>query len=124
MSITHRQALSLAVDGGQSLTGSFNEVGTSKVEIDAVFAPGTDVLYTISFAVANMQSFMLLSDQNMTIKTNSSGSPANTINLIAGNPMIWSKSAGYFANPFTTNVTAFYVTNATGARLRFKNLIA
>jgi hypothetical protein len=54
----------------------------------------------------------------MTIKTNSPTSPGNTINLVAGVPLIWDASAGYYPNPFTTNVTGFYVTCTAAALLQ------
>jgi hypothetical protein len=119
MSIVHKQTLSLAVDGGSSVSGTATEVGSTNVSIDQVFAAGTNVLFTITFAHATLQSVILVSDQDMTVKTNSSGSPDDTISLKANNPLVWSASAAYYTNPFShADVTKFYLTNATAARLK------
>jgi hypothetical protein len=68
--------------------------------------------------VANVKSFMLLATADMTIKTNSSSSPGNTINLKANLPLNWAASNGYFANPFTVDVTSLFVSCTASARLQ------
>ncbi len=56
-------------------------------------------------------------DQNIRVCTNDthSGSPAETINLVAGVPLLWSASDPLAPNPFSTNVSTIYVTNVSGA---------
>jgi hypothetical protein len=56
-----------------------------------------------------------------TVKTNSSGSPDNTITLAAGVPVAWDTNSPY-ANPFTANVTKFYITNASAGTFSCKVL--
>ena len=114
-------AFNIGVSGtdGTRVNGAFTETGTTSIDIANNFPAGaTNVLQAAAWTVANTQAIFLLSSANMTIKTNSSGSPANTINLIAGVPLIWDASAGYYTNPFTTNVTAFYVTCSSAALLQ------
>jgi hypothetical protein len=114
-------AYSVQVSGtdGTRVTGAFTETGTTSINIAQNFpASSTNVLFSIAWTVANTQAILLLSTSNMTIKTNSSGSPANTINLIANVPLIWDASAGYFPNPFTSNVTSFYITCSAAAALQ------
>lgn len=122
MSIQHTQNLGIRTDGGNALSGSITEIGATELKINNQFATGTNVSHAIAFTAANLQSFEMLSNQDMTIKTNSSGAPDNTFNLKAGMPFMWSKSAGYFSNPFTANVTVFYVTNAVPTLLQAKFL--
>lgn len=113
--------ISVGVSGtdGRRVSGSSQESGTTQAAIDTNFASGsTDVLTAAAWTVANTQSLILLSSADLTIKTNSAGSPANTVTLKAGIPLIWRASAGYYANPFTVNVTAFYVTCTAAARLQ------
>lgn len=62
-----------------------------------------------SFPYAGVQQIYILSDSNLTLNTNSYGTPAPQFNLKAGRPYVWCLSDGYFANPFTVNVTGFYV---------------
>jgi hypothetical protein len=114
-------AFSIAVTGSNGIrcNGSFTETGTTSLDIAQNLAAGsTNVLVAIAWTVANTQALFLLSSSNMTIKTNSSSSPGNTINLVAGVPLIWDASAGYFGNPFTTNVTAFYCSCASASFLQ------
>lgn len=113
--------ISVGVSGtdGRRVSGSSQESGTTQAAIDTNFSSGsTDVLTPAAWTVANTQALILLSSADMTIKTNSAGSPANTVTLKAGIPLIWRASAGYYANPFTVNVTAFYVTCTAASRLQ------
>lgn len=124
MSITHTHSFTLSSSNGTGtpINGSVTEIGTTEFAVDNTFPAGTDVLLACTLTVANIQSIEMLSDKNLTIETNSGSSPANTINLIAGVPFPWSKSAAYFPNPFGTNITALYITNAVPARLKIKIL--
>jgi hypothetical protein len=120
---SHRISIAVSSNGARAVQGASNEAGALDQQIDQNYPAATSgTLFTIGFTVAALQSIILVSDQNMTIKTNSNSSPANTINLIAGTPFIWQRSAGYFSNPFTTDVTAFYVTCTPSARLQGKVL--
>ncbi len=124
MSIEHTQSYSIASDsGGTAVTGSQAEVGATEIVIDQRFGASlTDQLLAMSFTVANVQSVFLVSDKGLKIETNSGGSPVDTINLKPGTPLVWSKSAAYYANPFGTNVTAFYITTTVASRLQGKIL--
>lgn len=114
---TIRQNFTL--DDGSPLTGSRIEVGGSSSGINASFPGGsTNEPLAMTLTVANIQAIFLVSNVDLTLETNSGTSPANTINLKAGSPLVWSKSDAYFANPFTTNVTGFFITCAAAARLR------
>lgn len=97
------------VDGAQT------EVGGTELSIDtSVAANTTNGLIACTIDVSELQSLVLKADKDCTLETNSGSSPAATIALKANVPLVWSKSAGYFANPFgSTDVTAFYLT--TGA---------
>lgn len=123
--ITHTQTAKVVSESGTSLSASANEVGTSEINIDVSLpASTTDYDLVIAFNYANLQSIILLSDQNLMIQTNSGSAPDNTINLVAGRPLIWSKSSAYFSNLFTANVTHFYLTCTPAARLRGRLLLA
>jgi hypothetical protein len=102
-----------------SVSGSSSEVGATGIQIDEDYpASTTDSLLAVAFNYADLQSIVLVSTVDLTIETNSGSSPSNTINLKAGRPFVWRKSDGYFANPFTANVTAFFITCTAAARLR------
>lgn len=119
MSITDTYNVGVSSTDGSRASGSSTETGTTRLALDNNYAAGsTNVAAAIAWTVANTQAIFLLSTTNCTIKTNSSGSPANTINLIAGVPLEWRASAGYYANPFTTNVTSWFITCAASTRLQ------
>jgi hypothetical protein len=124
MSITHKLTFAVSSDsGGTPLSGVQSEVGATELAFDNQYGASlTDQLMTIAFTAANVQSIMLLSDKGLKIETNSGTTPINTINLTPGTPLAWSKSAGYYPNPFTANVTAFYITTTVAARLTGKIL--
>lgn len=104
---------------GARLSGSDVEAGNTQITIDQTIpASSTNLLVSCAWTVANTESIFIVASQNCTIKTNSSGSPANTINLVAGIPLIWGASAGYYTNLFTTNVTSWYLTTSAATRLQ------
>jgi hypothetical protein len=108
---------------GQTLSKSYvKEAGGMASLHEAIPANATNVLMTVALDVSAMKAFYLLSDVACTIKTNSSGSPADTITVAAGVPMLWDVAhEGALPNPFGTDVTAFYVTTAStvGGTLSF-----
>jgi hypothetical protein len=82
----------------------------------------TDQALAISFPFANIASVFLLSSVDMTLETNSGSTPADTITLKAGIPRIW--FVGFQGvNPFTVNVTSFFLTNASGQQGIFEGRI-
>lgn len=96
---------------------------SSPAAIEETIAAGqTAYLINLAFTVAGLKSIWLLSDQVITIKTNSSSVPDDTIILAAGVPLEW--NTGYThtvggvtpwpACPFTAPVTKIYVANSSG----------
>jgi hypothetical protein len=123
MSIQHSTSYTMSSSGSRNLSGQVIDLGTTEQTIDTTFAAaGTNVAYPITFAHATLKSIFLVSDQAMTILVNSTGSPILTINLEANVPYHWSASAAYFSNPFSADVTNFYVSNTPTAKLRGKIL--
>lgn len=69
-------------------------------------------LYEITLDVSEMKSLVVDSPSStITIKTNSSGSPVQTLTIEAGIPLVWHHESG-LPNPLTTDVTALYVSTA------------
>ncbi len=126
MSIAHRQTQSLASDNGSgSISGSVEDIGTTEHTIDNLFAAGTDTAYAIAFTGSNVQSFILLASQNMTIEVNNGTTPDATITLVAGVPRVYSASSAYYTNPFSgITVANFYITNTSASRLKARILVS
>lgn len=83
---------------------------------DSVSDGTTDDLVDLAFALAQLKVVYLASDQAITIKTNSSGAPQETINLLANVPLLWTED-DYQASStlFAGDVTALYLTNGSGS---------
>lgn len=64
--------------------------------------------------VSAVSSLYILTDQALTLKTNSTGAPDDTITLAANKPLIWYSGCGW-TNPLTVDVTKFYFSNASGS---------
>ena len=122
MAITNGvSVVSIGDDGRRSVIDGVAISGGREIAFSkAISASQTDLLVPVSFTTANLRSIFLLSDQNLTLKTNSSGSPANTFTITANVPFVWQYQSGV-TNPFGTDVTAFYVTNTPA--LTFKGRI-
>ena len=124
------------VDIGHTLTVSWSRNGETisqpvVVEADGetnrnvtVNAATTDKQVNIAIDVSELKLLYIHSDQNVTIETNSGGAPVNTITLLANKPLSWYLGCG-LANPLTTDVTDFFITNAgdTAANVRIRTLI-
>jgi hypothetical protein len=105
-----------------SKLGTFN--GSKDAGIGNVIPAGsTNLLVTVAFPYANIQAIVFDASQNLTILTNSTSSPGNTIALNANYGVFW--GVGFLAaKPLTADVTAFYITNsgATDAQFNFRVL--
>jgi hypothetical protein len=88
---------------------------------DVTTVGGVELEVAITFLVASLRSLFILSDKDLTLKTNSSGSPGNTLTLTANKPLVWYQGCG-LANPLTVDVTKFFLSSATAARVRVKVL--
>ncbi len=67
----------------------------------------------IAFTVANLKALVLYCDQNVTVKTNSTSSPQETITMTALKEIVWTTDGAAGGTiPFAGNVTKFYISNA------------
>jgi hypothetical protein len=121
--ITHRHTFGWGTDSGaaRSLSTSKDITDTSEANAGpvAVNTGVTDQAIAISFAFANVASVFIKATADMTLETNSGSSPADTHTLKANVPLIW--FPGFRgANPFTVNVTGFFLTNTSGQQGTFE----
>jgi hypothetical protein len=102
------------------VTGSKQYTGSSKVSLDETVASGsTDLLINVAIDVSAVKSFILLSDQAVTIETNNGAAPDNTIVLVANVAYVWTTDS-YDTFKLTVDVTKIYVTNASGSTATIK----
>jgi hypothetical protein len=116
-SVTARRSVTIA---GLTIGGVTETIAAeSQREFQKTFAAGSaDVLVTLPHTVANAIAQAIVADQDCTVKTNSSGSPAQTFALKANQPLIWMYGQVAASKIFTTNVTGFYVTCANETLLK------
>jgi hypothetical protein len=69
-----------------------------------------DVQVDLAFATARLKSFFIVADQDVTLETNSSSAAADSFELAAGVPLIWTEGSG-IENPFGVDVTKIYLSN-------------
>jgi hypothetical protein len=114
MSITHTLGKTWA--GGAGSVGLQKTIAiTSDAELNfdlAVPVSTTNELLAWAFTLTKLKSVYISSDNALTLKTNSSGSPQETLTLGAGDVIQWDNTNGLVA-PFAGNVTALYVTNGS-----------
>lgn len=113
MPFTHTIEQSVTTSG-KKVTAQFPITDNDEQALDVVVPPSTTDLQvdTFDFINARLKSIFIVSDQDVTIETNSAGAPSNTIAIKANKPLVWYVGS-YFANPFTVDVTALFFT--TGA---------
>ena len=84
----------------------------------------TNQLLNVAWVRAQLAGIYIVSDQVVTIKSNSSGSPDDTLVLAANVPVHW-YPARYHTKPFATaDVTKLYVTNASGQPANITGYVA
>lgn len=79
--------------------------------------PASAVNLAVAYAaiIAKLQSIFIIASAALVIKTNSSGSPANTITLTPDVPYLWQIGDGTLRDTagvtIATNITSLFVTN-------------
>lgn len=109
----------------QSLTALSGQLSASKqytagagTEFDETIpASTTNAPVSLAIDISQVKSLIILSDQIVTIKTNSSGSPTDTIVTKAGVPYIWNTDS-YDNCKVTADVTTAFITNGTANAAR------
>lgn len=91
------------------------------IPIDKDFAAGTSQ----APSGVGMVLLFLTADGVLTVKTNSTSSPGDTITTVANKPVILRNGGAWPATSFAADVTKLYVTNATGGTvtLRLRGLV-
>jgi hypothetical protein len=112
MSFKHTFAVTYKTDEGTIATTSNDYTADGATGIDDVVPPSTtNKEYDLPVTLANVKSLLIYSDQALTIKTNSSVTPSDTITVKAGIPIVWNTDM-INSIPFATNVAKMFITNA------------
>lgn len=110
---THRITNSYQDDAGTAQSVVLTNTGQNSDGFDGTVPATTNGFQIpITAAFAQIQSMLIYSSVAVTVKTNSTGTPAQTFNLTAGQSIIWGVGA-FTANPITANITQIFIDNGT-----------
>ena len=124
MGFTDSTIISYKTGSGVVSLSSIDESGSQRDDSPVTVPANTSNYHAPrSVDVSQLISFLIYSSQNVTVKTNSSSSPAQTFTLVAGIGLTWNNANGQ-SNPLTTDITDLYITNAgsTPAIMQFSFL--
>lgn len=107
----HSIGVSYKNDAGSIASTTSTVTGDQELNYDSAVAAGAVNAHVVaSILHATLLSVCLYSDQAVTIKTNSTSSPEETITLAAKQQIAWNNlSTG--ACPFSGDITALYISN-------------
>jgi len=119
MSFSHTINKSV-ISGGATVSSSNVYSAAERVSIDeSIPDSSTDLQINAAIDVDQIASIYILASVDMTLEVNDGTTPDDTISLVGGVPYCWD-SDSYFANLLTTDVTALFLTNASGSNGTFK----
>lgn len=120
MSFTHKVGVTFSTDAG-TITSTVDSYSVdSEVNLDeSVPSASTNKEYDVSLKAADIKTLCIYCDHDATIKTNSTGAPVDTLNLLAKKQVIWTVDH-LEACPITADVTKLYVTMAAGVAAALK----
>ena len=100
--------------GNQSVSQEETVTADIETNLDLAVDDGETALEAnIAIDVSALASLYMAADQDITIKTNSSGSPDDTISLKANKPLVWTPNCG-FSNPLSEDVLSIFCANSSG----------
>ncbi len=120
MAFSHNLSISWS-SGGRSIGSNKSYAGAAQQSIsEVVNSSTTDLEITISIDVSAMVMLVMKCDQDVTVETNSAGTPDDTIALKAKVPYAWNADNDSFTTKLTTDVAALFLTNAGATNATFE----
>jgi hypothetical protein len=111
------QTMTITIDAaGVTVSKQVTKSAGAQQNISEPVANGaTDLEITFSLDVSALKMLYIVADKAMTLKTNSSSVPDDTITLVANEPVPWYLGSA-LTNPITVDITTnIFLTNASGA---------
>lgn len=120
--MAYAPVLSGQVALGTALPFSFTGSATRRSSVDESIATGqTDKLVQFVSDISTIALFVMISDQNITVETNSGSAADKSFTVLANVPVIWYTGIGTTVTQFlAADVTALYITNASGSTARLQ----
>src|ERR1051326_9101776 len=107
MALKHTYSLSIRNDAGSGVVDSYSFTADAEENFSDVATAGTTKEIDLVVMVANIESFFIEADQDVTLKVNSTGAPAPSVDLAKGQAFYWNTGLSG-TNPLTTNITKLY----------------
>ena len=113
MSLKHTWSKAVKSDAGSaaSQTDTYTAAAEENFDTDCAHAATREI--DLAVDVSQIVSFFIYSDKDVTLKTNSTGAPAQTIALQAKKMLDW-RNDDIGANPLTVDITKLFFVNAGG----------
>src|SRR5262245_48857156 len=110
--------------GNNNFTNRVEKSADGEFNLD-IPVPGASTNLHVIFAIdiSQLVSLEMVCDRALTVKTNSSSDPDDTLGLAAGTPLRWHSTCG-LDNPLSADVAHLYLTLAAGddATLKVRTL--
>jgi hypothetical protein len=109
---THTLGTTYHTDAGTIATTTDVYTGDAENDLEEVVpASTTNKQYLMAIDVSKIVSMVIFANGALTLKTNSTSSPIDTVVLVANKVVVWNTDS-VMANPLTADVTTLYATNA------------
>lgn len=113
--MVHTLTISHTTNDGGTQSNSISETGTAYLEVaEPVANSETDYEIICAIDVSEIALLYIVSDQDVTLETNSGSEADDTLALKANEPAVWHTNSVH-ACPLGTDVTSVFITNASGA---------
>jgi hypothetical protein len=119
MAFTHTHARTFS-RSGETISASATATAASEICVDEAINNGvTDGQITLNLDQSELAGVFIISDQVVTIETNSGSAADDTFTLAANEAISW-VDGDTAACPITADVTALFITNASGSTANVK----
>ncbi len=125
--ITHSHVRGITA-GGVSVTKRIEAQGGAEYNLsEPIPVSAVNQQVALAIDVSQLKSLFIIAAAALVLKTNSSGSPVNTITLAANQPFAWQAGDGTLRDTagaaITTDITTLYVTNPEAAIVDLKMFV-
>ena len=109
--------------GAATIIGTNTATGSSVISLSETIAGSATTQISVAIDVSALKAIAIKSTVATTLKTNSSGSPDDTIVLVADQPYVWF-TGDYNASLLTVDITSifFVVAGATAGTLTIEGV--
>jgi hypothetical protein len=124
MSFTHKLTRSWSKSGATPVSAEIEKTGGSEANIsESIPDSSSDLEVNWTCDYTALELLYITSDQDITIETNDGTYPDDTLTINANQAVSWA-DGDEFDCPLTADVTALFVTNASGlaAQLEIRSL--